>query len=107
MAKPNLTYILCTGLRTGSTLLAQGLQATGVAGRPDEYFDIKPGNENAWVKRFGIRDDAEYVDKVIEAATTRNGVCGLKIHRYQAGVLQAKLVSALGNGSGLYASASL
>ena len=33
------SYLVCATPRSGSTLLCQGLKATGVAGRPEEYFE--------------------------------------------------------------------
>jgi len=96
---PLLTYVICTAPRTGSTLLTEGLAATGQAGRPAEYFAILPKNARHWVSRLGIRNDVEYVDKVIDAATGPNGVCGLKLHWHQTSVFQAKLASALNAGN--------
>src|SRR5436189_160660 len=32
-------YLVCATPRSGSTLLCEGLTSTGVAGRPDEYFE--------------------------------------------------------------------
>lgn len=75
------SYIICTAPRAGSTLLAEGLKATHRAGRPSEYFE--DGDEQYWIDRLGIRNDADYVSKVIEAATTENGAFGLKLHWHQ------------------------
>src|SRR5919197_6386428 len=36
---PELCYLVCATPRSGSTLLCQLLERTGVAGRPDEYFE--------------------------------------------------------------------
>jgi LPS sulfotransferase NodH len=36
---PLRSYLVCATPRSGSTLLCQGLASTGVAGRPDEYFE--------------------------------------------------------------------
>jgi LPS sulfotransferase NodH len=92
---PSLTYVICTAPRTGSTLLGEALSATDRAGKPREYFDTTPVNEQHWVKQLGIRSDAEYVDKVVAAATTANGICGLKIHLHQLDVFRSKLVRGL------------
>lgn len=92
---PSLTYVICTAPRSGSTLLAQGLSATQLAGRPAEYFDVMPQNEQNWLTRLAIRQPAEYLDKVIAEATTANGICGLKIHWHQFEVFEAKLATAL------------
>jgi trehalose 2-sulfotransferase len=37
-----MNYAVCATPRSGSTLLCQGLKATGVAGRPEEYFEAVP-----------------------------------------------------------------
>src|SRR3954449_1735628 len=35
------SYLLCSTPRTGSSLLCDALRATGVAGRPEEYFQFR------------------------------------------------------------------
>jgi LPS sulfotransferase NodH len=37
--KPERSYLVCSTPRSGSTLVCQGLAQSGVAGRPDEYFE--------------------------------------------------------------------
>jgi LPS sulfotransferase NodH len=75
------TYVIASTPRSGSSLLAAGLVATGVAGRPEEYFtpdhigsykeDLKLPMNCSW---------AQYLAKVIAFAATENGVRGVKIH---------------------------
>jgi trehalose 2-sulfotransferase len=75
------TYVIASTPRSGSSLLAAGLVATGVAGRPEEYFtpdhigsykeDLKLPTNCSW---------AEYLAKVMAFAATENGVRGVKIH---------------------------
>jgi trehalose 2-sulfotransferase len=75
------TYVIASTPRSGSSLLAAGLAATGVAGRPEEYFtpdhigfykqDLKLPVNCSW---------AEYLAKVMAFAATENGVRGVKIH---------------------------
>jgi trehalose 2-sulfotransferase len=36
------SYLVCATPRSGSTLLCESLKATGVAGRPEEYFEALP-----------------------------------------------------------------
>ena len=38
-AQPESSYLICATPRSGSTLLCEALSQTGVAGRPDEYFE--------------------------------------------------------------------
>ena len=75
------TYVIASTPRSGSSLLAAGLVATGVAWRPEEYFtpehigsykeDLKLPMNCSW---------AEYLAKVMAFAATENGVRGVKIH---------------------------
>jgi LPS sulfotransferase NodH/outer membrane protein assembly factor BamB/orotate phosphoribosyltransferase len=91
---PTLTYVICSVPRTGSTPLAQALAATGRAGRPDEYFDPHREIEDRWIARLNIRDDGEYLDRVIAAATTPNGICGLKVYWHQLDCFRSKTSAA-------------
>ena len=38
---PTHTYLICATQRSGSTLLCELLKQTGVAGRPEEYFEAQ------------------------------------------------------------------
>jgi LPS sulfotransferase NodH len=75
------TYVIASTPRSGSSLLAAGLVATGVAGRPEEYFT--PDHIAAYKKDLKLPMDcswAEYLTKVMAFAATENGVRGFKIH---------------------------
>ena len=93
--------VICTAPRTGSSLLGEALKSTGWAGRPMEYFDIHKQNEQTWINEFKIAQDKDYLEKVIAAGTTPNGVFGLKLHWHQVPALSAKFASALGTQSNL------
>ena len=41
MPAPTVSYLICSTPRTGSSLLCDALTATGVAGRPEEYFQFR------------------------------------------------------------------
>lgn len=41
LPRPERSYLVCATPRSGSTLLCDGLAATGVAGRPEEYFEAR------------------------------------------------------------------
>ena len=41
--KPTRSYIVCATPRSGSTLVCKALRDTGVAGRPEEYFEALRG----------------------------------------------------------------
>ena len=87
--RPHKSYLICCNPRTGSWLLAEGLYNTGVAGRPQEYF--VGVYEEVWFKRWGVLTYAEYLDKVIAAGTTPNGVFGAKAHWDQFQELSSRL----------------
>jgi trehalose 2-sulfotransferase len=75
------TYVIASTPRSGSSLLAAGLVATGVAGRPEEYFT--PDHIGAYKEDLNLPMDcswAEYLAKVMAFAATENGVRGVKIH---------------------------
>jgi LPS sulfotransferase NodH len=38
--KPRLSYLICATPRSGSTLLSQALRDTGIAGCPEEHFEV-------------------------------------------------------------------
>jgi trehalose 2-sulfotransferase len=77
-------YLLCATPRTGSTLLCSLLASTGVLGRPESYFRLE---DEAWYcERWGLatdrgqaRDYRAFVRSARTAATTDNGVLGIRI----------------------------
>lgn len=78
---PPAAYLICTTPRCGSNLLAQGLESTGVAGRPEEFFD--PVFEQQWRERLAIREEREYFPRILERGRSANGVFGAKLHQFQ------------------------
>jgi LPS sulfotransferase NodH len=75
------TYVIASTPRSGSSLLAAGLVATGVVGRPEEYFT--PDHIGSYKEDLKLPIDcswAEYLEKVMAFAATENGVRGVKIH---------------------------
>ncbi|HEX8102580.1 MAG TPA: Stf0 family sulfotransferase [Solirubrobacteraceae bacterium] len=97
---PQHTYLVCATPRSGSTLLCKSLSATGVAGRPEEYFErlVHSGLPREPREYFaGAPDDLvaglapsrsgdpadarlEHVlPAAFEAGTTPNGVFGAKM----------------------------
>jgi trehalose 2-sulfotransferase len=75
-----LAYVICTSPRSGSTLLCQGLTRTGRAGAPAEFFDHREEVTAYWMKRFTTSKRSQFVDKLVEATSSRNGVFGTKLH---------------------------
>ncbi len=68
--------MICATPRSGSTLLCEALQDTGVAGKPDEYFG--PMHVPRWRDQWQV-SAVDYVDQVLEHGSTANGVFGVKI----------------------------
>jgi LPS sulfotransferase NodH len=79
--RPSLSYLICCSERTGSTLLGNALIGTEIAGRPRSYFN-RVAHFNPRIQRIlgNAKDDDTYLDRVIVAATTSNGVFGAKVH---------------------------
>lgn len=74
--QPEQSYTLWFTQRVGSTLLAQALEDTGVAGRPREWLN---GASVAEVmNKHGAATAQELRDQLWRAATTSNGVLGIK-----------------------------
>jgi trehalose 2-sulfotransferase len=109
MTTPKRSYLVCATPRSGSTLVCQALKETGVAGRPEEYFEAlrhsgRPRRPEEYFEGVddrslldhlgerGVGDDPpqrsplwsraaydRYLDWAKEAGTTPNGVFGAKL----------------------------
>ena len=83
------TYLVAATQRSGSTLLCRALAATGVAGRPEEYFLTGPPEafpagwtfweEGLFAAPYGAMDREQYLELVRFLGTTANGVFGAKL----------------------------
>jgi LPS sulfotransferase NodH len=62
------SYLVCTTPRSGSTLVCQALKASGVAGRPEEYFEAlrKTGRPRRPEQYFTSFDDQSILDHLGE-----------------------------------------
>src|SRR3954468_9297106 len=69
-------YLMLATPRSGSTLLGQGLQASGLAGDPKEFFGHKMPY---WMERWGTPSLESYVARLVSARSTANGVFGAKL----------------------------
>src|ERR1022692_3733513 len=78
---PERSYIICCNPRTGSWLLAETIEKTGIAGRPREYF--MPEHEQIVSAQHNLRSFAAYLAWLRQAGSTPNGTLGIKAHRYQ------------------------
>jgi LPS sulfotransferase NodH len=111
------SYVVCSSPRSGSTLLCDLLRSTGVAGRPEEYFEARratgvpphPGDYLHGLERTGagIRDNErppdsppysdlrgltsyrDHLRRTFVFGTTANGVFGAKLMWRQLPELQA------------------
>jgi len=74
--KPEKSFFICGTARSGTTLLADLLKQTELAGDPREYFNHRGGR--VW---FGwdFSNYAEFVPRVIQETSTANGVFGCKM----------------------------
>lgn len=88
---PARSYIVAATPRTGSSLLCEGLAATGIAGVPAEVF--APDFRQMWNEHWAIPSETsfrEYVSNAIMRGTSPNGVFGLKIQWMHVAVLAWK-----------------
>jgi Stf0 sulphotransferase len=72
---PILSYTIWFSQRTGSTLLCDALESTGLAGHPGEHLE---GTVEQLYTRHSARSPAELRSRIWKAASTSNGVLGLK-----------------------------
>jgi LPS sulfotransferase NodH len=107
--KPMLSYLVCAAPRSASALLCHELDRTGLAGRPQEYFEtlrrsgvprrpheyFDPDRHPNIVERLAfreMREDApepnalwrpdiydQYLARALREGTTANGVFGAKV----------------------------
>src|SRR4051794_12649330 len=108
LPRPKCSYLVCATPRSGSTLLCKALEATGVAGHPQEFFEAKreagppaPGSgylvgapgvdlqellgddpqppAPAYSSLRDVDDYRAHLRRTLEWGTTENGVFGAKI----------------------------
>lgn len=109
MPVPRSSYLICSTPRTGSSLLCDALTATGVAGRPEEYFQFRartgfPRRPHEYFEGAGhpeifdilgprtrVEEDEsrydpsrferydDYLAWALDEGTTANGVFGAKV----------------------------
>ena len=66
--EPQRSYLVCATPRSGSTLVCEALKATGVAGKPEEYFEAlrQTGRPRSPVDYFRGVDDPSIFDHLGE-----------------------------------------
>ena len=84
-------YVICTAPRSGSWMLCSLLTQTGVAGLPREFFGPTMTEESRSNRLLARAHDlTEHIPRVLAAATTPNGVCGLKLTAQQAEIFHRR-----------------
>lgn len=73
---PEKTYIVASSRRTGSTMLCDFLQGTGVLGYPNEYIR----EALSVMAQGGIINPGYVLKEALKVNQTKNGVFGIKIH---------------------------
>lgn len=74
------SVLICTLPRSGSWLLAEALEDTGLCGQPREYF--RPDYQEIYLRAWGNPSVSTYTEYVAQAISTRtaNGTFSAKIH---------------------------
>src|ERR1700740_727846 len=72
-----MNYIIGTTPRTGSFLLCEGLNGTGICGAPQEY--AAPEDVTTWHDFHSCRLHMEYFFRFPDICKTKNGVFGAKL----------------------------
>ena len=76
---PKISYTIWFSQRTGSTLLAQALESTGVAGKPQEWLL----NLGDYIQNSGSLGPGELRSILWQKGSTPNGVFGIKLSFYE------------------------
>lgn len=74
---PRRSYLVCTTVRTGSSLLCELLGGTGLAGYPGELFS--PSGRRTLAGMWGTPTIGSYVEELLRRLVTPNGVFGAKV----------------------------
>lgn len=75
-----VSYLICTTPRSGSWMLCSILAQTGIAGKPTEFFGPTLHEEFKSNRNVAHAPEVrEYLDRVVVASTTTNGVFGMKL----------------------------
>lgn len=74
--KPEKSYRIWFTQRNGSTLLCKGLEQTGIAGKPGEYFNLMEAK--TLCEKYNVTQYEALKIKIWELGTSNNGVFGIK-----------------------------
>lgn len=78
--KVKKSYRIWFSQRNGSTLLCKGLEQTGIAGMPGEYFNVMEAE--TLCEKHSVQTYEELRAKLWELGTSANGVFGIKHSMY-------------------------
>lgn len=76
---PKISYTIWFSQRTGSTLLAQALESTGIAGKPKEWLL----NLGDYLQKSGDLNPGKLCTILWQKGSTSNGVVGHKLSFYE------------------------
>ncbi len=74
--KPRKSYRIWFSQRNGSTLLCKGLEHTGIAGIPGEYFNVM--DSETLCEKYGVDSYEALRQKIWDLGTSSNGIFGIK-----------------------------
>ena len=75
--EPTQSYRIWFTPRTGSTLLCKGLEDTGIAGKPGEFFTLF--EHNSLLEKYEVSDYKALKQRLWREGTSANGVFGTKM----------------------------
>jgi len=74
--RPQQTYRIWFTPRNGSTLLCKGLEQTGIAGQPGEFFNVM--DSETLCEKYQVSTYEALRSRIWELGTSPNGVFGMK-----------------------------
>src|SRR5215510_6292771 len=77
--QPKLSYTIWFSQRTGSTLLCKALEATGIAGKPNEWFNCQPD----LLAEFKLSNYGDLQNHLWNTGSTANQIFGIKHSFYE------------------------
>ncbi|MFK7937325.1 MAG: Stf0 family sulfotransferase [Saprospiraceae bacterium] len=73
--KPTRSYRIWFSQRNGSTVLAKMLEQTGIAGKPQELFNIY---DTTLCEHYGVKGYDALLEKLWQIGATKNGIMSVK-----------------------------
>jgi LPS sulfotransferase NodH len=78
--QPTKSYRIWFTQRNGSTLLCKGLEQTGIAGKPGEFFNLI--DEESLCEKYNATIYQDLKEKIWHLGASQNGVFGIKHSRH-------------------------